>query len=195
MIEGDLVRKDQNQVLVLCGGVGYKINTPTSIFENIGEPGERVRLYTHLHVREDQLELFGFMTEDERDVFVILLGVSGVGPRLALAMLSSLSHNRMIEAIERKEIEVLSSVSGVGKKTAQRLVVDLTGKLPYAAPVGPDQRPLRLAEEEAIKALMTLGYYPAQARKAVLATIEEDGRKLDTEELTKRALVRVNEVR
>jgi Holliday junction DNA helicase RuvA len=195
MIEGDLVRKEQNQVLVLCGGVGYKINTPTSIFENIGEPGERVRLFTHLHVREDQLELFGFMSEDERDVFVILLGVSGVGPRLALAMLSSLSHNRMIEAIERKEIEVLSSVSGVGKKTAQRLVVDLTGKLPHVAPVGPDERPLRLAEEEAIKALMTLGYYPAQARKAVLAIIEEDGRKLDTEELTKRALVRVNEIR
>jgi len=194
MIEGDLVRKVPSHVLVLCGGVGYKVNTPTSIFENIGEPGEKVRLYTHLHVREDHLELFGFMSEDERDVFVIMLGVSGVGPRLALAILSSLSHNRLIEAIERKEIEILSSVSGVGKKTAQRLVVDLTGKLPHAAPVGPGERPLRLAEEEAIKALIALGYYPAQARRSVLAIIEEDGSKLETEELVKRALARVSEM-
>jgi len=194
MIEGDLVNKEQNQVLILCGGIGYRVHTPTSIFENISDPGEKVRLYTHLHVREDQLELFGFFTEDERDVFVTLLTVSGVGPRLALTILSSIQHNRLIEAIERKDIEALSSVSGVGKKTAQRLIVDLTGKLPHIAPVGPGERPLRMAEEEAIKALMALGYYPAQARKAVLVIIDKDGRKLGTEELTKRALSRVNEM-
>ena len=193
MVEVNGVKKEENLALIMCGGVGYRVNIPTSTFENMGEVGQRVRLCTHLHVREDQMELFGFMSEEERDVFATLLSVSGVGPRLALAILSSISHTRLAEAVERKAVEILSTISGVGKKTAQRLVVDLAGKLPYYGPVGPEEQPLRLVEEEAIKALMALGYYPAQARKAILTVIREDGRGIDTEELIKQALFRVTE--
>ncbi|MFQ6103527.1 MAG: Holliday junction branch migration protein RuvA [Candidatus Glassbacteria bacterium] len=193
MVEGDLVKKEPNLSLIMCGGVGYKVNIPTTTFENMGEVGQRVRLYTHLHVREDQMELFGFMSEEERDVFATLIGVSGVGPRLALTILSSISHTRLVDAVERRAVDILSTISGVGKKTAQRLVVELGGRLAHLAPVGPEEQPLRLVEEEAIKALIALGYYPAQARKAVLAVIKEDGRGLDTEELIKRALFRVSE--
>lgn len=195
MVEGDLVQKEPGKALVMTGGIGYRVNIPSSTFENLGDEGQRVRLHTHLYVREDQLELFGFMTEEERDVFTVLLSVSGVGPRLALAVLSALSAARLTEAIENKDIELLSSVSGIGKKTAQRLVVELAGKLPRIVTVEPGERPLRLAEEEAVKALVTLGYYPAVARKAVLRVIEEDGGKLETEELVKRALSSVGETR
>jgi len=194
MIEGELVTKEPHYALVMCHGVGYRVNIPSSIYENIGEVGQRVRLYTHLHVREDQLELYGFMTEEEKVVFGTLLGVTGVGPRLALSILSSLPHTRLAEAVERKEIDILSTISGVGKKTAQRLVVDLADKLPRLVTLVPGEQPLRLVEEEAIKALMALGYYPAQARKAVLRVMDEDGRKLETEELIKRALSKVTEM-
>lgn len=194
MVEGNLVKKEPHLVLIMCGGVGYRVNIPSSIFEDIGEEGQRVRLLTYLHVREDHLELFGFMSEEERETFESLLGVSGIGPRLALTILSSISYQRLSEAIERKEEEVLSTVSGVGKKTAQRLVIELAGKLPHAVPAGSGDQPLRLVEEEAIKALISLGYYPAQARRAVLGVIEHDGRNLDTEELIKRALMSVNEM-
>jgi Holliday junction DNA helicase RuvA len=195
MVEGELVKKDPGRALVMAGGIGYRVNIPSSTFENMGEVGQRVRLHTHLHVREDQLELFGFMTEEERDVFTVLISVSGVGPRLALSVLSALSAARLTEAIENKDVELLSTISGIGKKTAQRLVVELAGRLPRIVTVGPGERPLRLAEEEAVKALVTLGYYPAVARKAVLRVIEDDGGKLDTEELVKRALSSVGETR
>jgi Holliday junction DNA helicase RuvA len=195
MVEGDLLKKDPGRALVMAGGIGYRVHIPTGTFENMGEVGQRVRLHTHLYVREDQLELFGFMAEEERDVFAVLLSVSGVGPRLALSILSALASARLAEAIESKDVELLSTISGIGKKTAQRLVVELAGKLPRIVAIGPGERPLRLAEEEAVKALVTLGYYPAVARKAVLRVIEEDGRKLDTEELVKRALSSAGETR
>ncbi len=195
MLEGDLVRKDPRQILMLCGGVGYLVHVTSGTFENIGEPGQRVRLFTHLHVREDQLALYGFMTEEERDVFSRLLSVSGVGPRLALSVLSAIPHTGLAEAVERKDADALSTISGVGKKTAQRLIVELAGKLPALGIPGEADKPLRLVEEEAVRALVTLGYYPAQARKAVLRVIDEDGRTLDTEELIKRALSMVTETR
>lgn len=195
MVEGNLLKKDPGMALIMAAGVGYRVHIPTGAFEDMGEVGQRVRLHTHLYVREDQLELFGFMTEEERDVFMVLLSVSGIGPRLALAILSALPASRLAEAIENKDVDLLSTISGVGKKTAQRLCVELAGKLVRIVSVGPGERPLALAEEEAVKALMTLGYYPAVARKAVLAVIEEDGRKLDTEELVKRALRTAGEAR
>jgi len=165
-IEGVLKSRGEDWVIVEVGGVSFRIQLPTSTLSVLGMPGDRVKLHTHLHVREDNLALYGFASPEELRVFELLISVSGIGPKIALALLSSLSPERFETAIVRGDVEVLSSVSGVGKKTAARLVLELKGKFEQLGVAA-------LSSHDDVRAaLMSLGYSAAEANSAV-ATIPD----------------------
>jgi Holliday junction DNA helicase RuvA len=126
---GTLVDKQPGTAIVDVGGVGYQVSIPLSTYGEMGENGSRVELHVHTHVREDALALFGFHTRFEKDVFTRLLAVSGIGPRTALAVLSGLGAQDLIEAVRGRDVTRLSSVPGVGRKTAERMVVDLADRI------------------------------------------------------------------
>jgi Holliday junction DNA helicase RuvA len=173
-ITGRLAAKSADRVVIeTSGGVGYEITVPLGVMEKLPAIGERVVLATELVVREDGQFLFGFLTEPEKRFFQRLLGVSGVGPRTALALISTLGVERGSRAVKGRDIATLASVSGIGKKTAERLALELADKMGElgegaAAPVaGP--------AEAAVRALERLGYSPAEADKAVRQVLAGDG--------------------
>jgi Holliday junction DNA helicase RuvA len=188
-IEGVIGYKEPALVRVVCGGIGCDVQVPMSTYEAVGEVGETIRLETYLHVKEDILQLYGFRTAEEKEVFVKVIGVRGIGPRIALGILSSLPVRRFIEALQAEDAGVLSEIPGVGRKTAERLVVDLKDRFPeLVAPVG--RSDFGREEEEAIKALLALGFTATQARRAVRDAVRE-GDGAGTEEIVKRALGRI----
>lgn len=184
-----LARELERAELLTPGGVGYELAIPLSAFERLPRVGEEVELFTFQVVREDALLLFGFHSEAERTVFSRLLTATGVGPRLALALLSALPADRLVRAIRERNVSALTAVSGVGKKTAERLVLELTGKLddlrvePSAGPQGPGY-------DEAVRALTVLGFSAADAEQAVHAAAREDGVS-QAQELIRAALARL----
>ncbi len=188
-IEGSIAHKEPALVRVFCHGIGYEIHVPMSTYELLGEVGDEVKLRTYLHVKEDALQLYGFMTDEEKEVFVKVIAVRGIGPRIALGILSSLQAQRFVEALQEQDIGILSSIPGIGRKTAERLALDLRDQFPdMAAPMR--RADFRREEEEAIKALVTLGFSITQAKKSVRQVIEgEEG--ISTEEIVKRALGRI----
>jgi Holliday junction DNA helicase RuvA len=187
-ITGRLAAKTADRVIVETqGGVGYDITVPLGVMEKLPAIGERVTLATELVVREDGQFLYGFLNETEKRFFQRLLAVSGVGPRTALALISTLGVERGSRAIKGRDIAVLASVSGIGKKTAERLALELADKMGElsegaAAPVaGP--------AEAAVRALERLGYAPAEADKAVRQALAGDGGVAeDSAALIRRAL-------
>ncbi len=187
-LSGILALKESDRVVVqTASGVGYECLVPTRSLEALPREGAPVELHTHLAVREDALTLFGFATAEERRVFQRLISASGVGPKMALGMLSQLSAERIVRAIRENDLAALTSVSGVGKKTAERLVLELkdkTGDLKGEAGAKPG---MGSAAEIAIKALLKLGYTAAEADDAVRASLAADGRK-ESPELVKDAL-------
>ena len=188
LLSGTLAMKEADRVVVkTASGVGYECFVPTRSLEALPSAGSPVELHTHLAVREDALTLFAFVSAEERRVFQRLITASGVGPKLALAMLSQLSAERIVRAIREHDIAALSSVTGVGKKTAERVILELKDKTddlrgadaaPIAAPAG---------SEAAARALVRLGYTPAEADEAVRRVLASNGRK-ETPELVKAAL-------
>ncbi|HEX7089642.1 MAG TPA: Holliday junction branch migration protein RuvA [Longimicrobiales bacterium] len=190
-VRGELLRRQPEAVEVLTpGGVAYEIVVPLSVYERLPREGEPVELRTYQVVREDAVELFGFLDEHERAVFARLLTASGVGPRLALAMLSTLSPQRLVRAIAERDTAALRQVPGVGAKKAERLVVELQGRLDdLAVAAGPP--PEGRAAEEAIRALIALGYSAPQATAAVRRALEQDAALAGTE-LIKAALARIS---
>jgi Holliday junction DNA helicase RuvA len=163
-LRGRLDAKFADALHVDVGGVVYRVGTSANTIGDIGNVGDEVRLLTHLFVREDQLTLYGFATDEELKLFETLIGVTGVGPRLACAILSSLRVETLHEAIQAGNADHLATVPGVGKKTAARLIVELRGKLPTSGmptpPVGRD-------DHEVVAALRALGYTTAEAHSAV----------------------------
>ena len=159
-IEGILKSRGEDGVVVDVGGVSFRLQSPTSTISTLGIPGDRVKLHTHLHVREDNLALYGFASSEELRLFEMVIAVSGIGPKTALALLSSLSPERFEVAIAQGDIEVLSSVSGVGKKTAARLVLELKGKFEHVGLAS------RSPQEDVKAALIGLGYSVAEANSA-----------------------------
>jgi len=171
-VRGTIEARDGAGVVVAVGGVGMRVETPTSTLGQIGGPGEAVTLHTHLHVREDELRLFGFATIADRDFFELLITVSGVGPKNALAMLSALSVDQMRTAISGGSADLLTAVPGIGKRLASRIVLDLKDK------VGPKGLHSDLTglptspggDAEVIEALtQVFGYSVQQAAQAVAA--------------------------
>ena len=163
-LRGRLVRKEPGAVLVDLHGVTLLVHTSQTTLAEIGQPGDEVDLVTHLRVREDELTLYGFASAAELELFELLLGVSGVGPRAALALLSIARPDELRQLIATEDIERLSRAPGIGRKTASRIVLELRGKLPSLVPASePDEGAL---EREVIEALMALGYTASEARQA-----------------------------
>ena len=165
-LAGTLLEKNPPQILVEAGGVGYEVEVPMSTFYNLPASGERVVLLTHLVVREDAHLLYGFGTEPERRAFRQLLKISGVGARTALAVLSGLSVGELIEAVAMQESGRLVKVPGIGRKTAERLLLELKGKLGDAVSGVAVNRPKPVASD-VTNALLSLGYNDKEAQHAV----------------------------
>lgn len=176
-LKGRLLEKQPNRLVVDVHGVGYEVAVPLSTFYGLGEPGSDVALRIHTHVREDALALFGFGTALEQQLFERLIGVSGIGPKVALAVLSGIEPLDLVRAIERADIARLTAIPGVGKKTAERISLELKDRLPKAAVAAadagaPPPSPADSAREDLLSALMNLGYHRAPAEKAVDAAVK-----------------------
>src|SRR5882762_5443675 len=172
-LRGKILEKHPNQVIVETAGVGYDVLIPISTFSSLPEAGSEVKLRIHTHVREDALSLFGFLTGEEKTIFERLISVSGIGPKLAITVLSGLPTSDLIGAIRNSAIEQLVRIPGVGKKTAERIVLELKDKLEGVAPAasaGQIEKPmatLSVVEQDVISALLNLGCNRATADGAV----------------------------
>lgn len=177
-LRGRILEKHPNRLIVDVGGVGYDLAVPLSTYYTAGDPGAETALRVHTHVREDQLALYGFATTLELAVFERLIGVSGIGPKLALAVLSGIEPRELVEAIERGDFVRLTRIPGVGKKTAERIVVDLRDRLPWAVQgAGGDQAPARAGDarrDDLGSALVNLGYDRRAVDKALDAVLKHD---------------------
>lgn len=188
-IQGTLIRITAPKLLIDCNGLGYEVDVPMSTLYQLPPIGQKLTLLTHFHVREDQQQLFGFATDAERDAFRSLIKISGVGARTALAVLSGMSVNELVQAIAIQEPGALTRIPGIGKKTAERLLLELKGKL--APELGIDQsQPTKIdTSSEIIQALLALGYSDKEARLAVrqipVDTNVSDGIKLALKSLSK----------
>jgi Holliday junction DNA helicase RuvA len=166
-IEGHLSAIEEKSVVVQVGGFGLRVYVPNTFIAHCGPVGSAVTLHTHLHVREDDLSLYGCASEDELRLFELLLGVSGIGPKVALALLSSLSADEIRNAIATEQVSVLSSVPGIGTKTAKKMILDLKDKVEAVAGIAPAQPEILEADTEVIAALTTLGYSVVEAQAAL----------------------------
>lgn len=168
-IHGRLVAKDIDHLEIVVAGVGYELAVPLSVYETLPAVGEEVALSTHLVVKEDAWQLFGFATPRDRRIFRALLGAKGVGPALALALMSALNADRLVRAIREKDVATLQTVPRVGRKKAEQLVLDLADKLDDVAADEPVGAPLRGIAEDAIRGLVSLGYARPDAERSVRA--------------------------
>ena len=173
-LRGRLLSKTPNRVIIEAGGVGYDVSIPVSTFYELGEMGAEPSLYVYTYVREDAFSLFGFRTDREKSLFEKLLSVAGVGPKLAITILSGLEIEDLISAVRKADVERLICVPGVGRKTAERLILELREKLAKFAVEEQERKPVPAAqpgtvEEDVLSAMMNLGY----ARPAAEAALRE----------------------
>lgn len=193
-LQGELREKEPTRVVLDVGGVGYEVLIPLSTFYELPDEGKTVALRVHTHVREDTLQLFGFRSARERAVFELLLRTSGVGPKLAQAILSGVAPDDLLAAIEAGEVAVLRAVPGVGQKTAERIVVDLRDRVSDlagpsdASGASPRATPRGGPAEEAVSALVNLGYGASHAERAVDAAREDLDGDASLEEVIRAAL-------
>jgi len=160
-VRGRLISKRPDNVIIETGGVGYHVNVPLSILSNLPEEGSSVFLYVYTHVREDAIQLYGFSNEDEKKIFTTLLGIPGIGPKMALNILSGVSHDEFLNAIEKEDVAFLCRIPGLGKKTAHRLILELRGKLLTA------EKPRDRIFEDTLSALVNLGYKKSEAMESL----------------------------
>ncbi|KPL16452.1 MAG: hypothetical protein AMJ93_15795 [Anaerolineae bacterium SM23_84] len=172
-LEGRIVAKGENYVIIDVGGVGFKVYIPSSLLNRLGGTGQEVSLFTHMHVRENEIALYGCSTPDELSLFELLLGVSGIGPRVALNVVSMMSSDALREAIARGDAAMLTRIPGVGKKTAERVMLDLKDKLGVGLEFV-SYPALTHADAEVISALTSLGYSIAEAQAALRSLPLED---------------------
>src|SRR3954447_13444139 len=195
-LDGTLTSALPTQAIIDVGGVGYELFIPLSSYDRLPAPGQQVRILTHLHVREDAHILYGFMTSAERDLFRLLVNsVSGIGPKLGLAVLSGMSVSTFKSAVVNGDVASLAKISGLGKKTAERIVLELKDKLGVAAAweaASAEHAPTTEQSQanEAVLALIALGYKQVDAHKAVRELQEKEGVG-SAEELVKMALKRM----
>ncbi len=192
-LEGILVEKQPGRAVVNVGGVGYEVFIPLSSFDRLPPEGAACRVLTYDHVREDARELYGFATEGERRLFLLLYSVSGVGPRTALGVLGGLSVREIKAAIAENDVKRLSSVKGLGRKTAEKIIVELKDKLTEgemleAAAGAEPASAEELRTRDALLALVSLGYKQAEALKMIKAALPGVAPATTVEELVRRAL-------
>lgn len=194
-LAGIMTTKDIDRIEVMTsGGVGYELLIPLGVFESLPKQGEKVFLHTHLVVKEDGWQLFGFSSVFERRLFQKLLTANGVGPSLALGLMSALSATRLVRAIQEKDIPTLQGVPRVGRKKAERLILDLADKLDGIGGEDPAGRPRvggGSASEDALRALVSLGYTNADAEKGVRAALDSGNSGLSAAELIRAALAKL----
>ena len=167
-LQGKLESLGSDGAIINVGGIGFQVYMPTSTLSTLGSIGKEVKLYTHLHLREDNVSLYGFGSAEELALFETLIGVSGLGPRLALAMLSGMSAEQMTMAIATGSTDLLTTIPGIGKKMANRLVLELKEKI-GAGWISTPATQIAQENADVLAALMTLGYSAAEATKAIAA--------------------------
>lgn len=192
-VEGKLVAKDLDSLEVMTsGGVAYELKIPLGVYETLPRVGEIVGLHTSLVVKEDSWQLFGFVSVFEKRLFEKLLTANGVGPSLAIGMLSALSATRLIRAIREKDIPTLQSVPRVGRKKAERLILDLADKLDgLGETTGTSAAPASAAADDALRALVSLGYSTVDAERGVRAALDAGGGGKAATELIRTALAKL----
>jgi holliday junction DNA helicase RuvA len=173
-LRGRIFEKHPNRITVDINGVGYDVFVPLSTFYGLGEPGSDIALRIHTHVREDALLLYGFATRLEQELFERLIGVSGIGPKVALAVLSGIEPQELIRAIGRGDLARLTAIPGVGRKTAERIVLELKDRLPAAQPATTEDAapPASAVADDVVSALVNLGYHRPLAEKAAASAVK-----------------------
>ncbi len=176
-LHGNVQAIRENALVVELGGIGFLVHVPQNCLE-MARVGRTIELTTHLHVRETELALYGFSSVEEHDIFLLLLGVSGIGPRTALAVLSTFSPDTLQGAVADGNITALTRIPGIGRKTAERMMLDLRDKVTVGHERSLDASPLREGDVDVINALTSLGYSLGEAREA-LAAVSEEAEALD----------------
>jgi Holliday junction DNA helicase RuvA len=193
-IRGELITVSQEETVIDVSGIGYRLHISSGTSRRLPEPGKQVCLFTHYQVREDAHQLFGFLDESELQLFRLLLSISGVGPKLAMAVLSGLSVGEIQEAIVSNRPETLYGITGVGKKTAARIILELRDKIlkiqPPASGRAVSAKGETLVTEDAVAALMTLGFSRVLAQKAVSGVLD-GSTGLSVEEVVKSSLATI----
>jgi Holliday junction DNA helicase RuvA len=187
-LRGRLVRKSPPALIVDVNGVGYELEAPMSTFYRLPEVGSDIELHTHLVVREDAHLLYGFATEDERRLFRDLLRVTGIGPKIGLALLSGIDVDTFMRCVEGQDVDALTRIPGIGRKTAERLLIEMRDRIRALGQLPSSSRPVNAAagsRAEAYAALVALGYRPVEVTR-LLKSVESEG--AGTEELIRRAL-------
>ena len=193
-LDGEIVEILPGRLVLNIGGIGYEILVPLSTSDNMPSAGKNIRILTHLHIREQEQTLYGFQTHDERDLFRLLIDrVSGIGPKLGLAVLSAMAVGEFKDAVIRSDIAALSTISGLGKKTAERIVLELKDKIGVteawaAASQGETAGSAARAVNDAVLALISLGYKQADAAKAIKKAAAEHAGEPDADEFIRSAL-------
>jgi holliday junction DNA helicase RuvA len=174
-LRGHISDKQPNRIVIDVNGVGYEVSVPLSTFYGLGDRGSEVALRIHTHVREDALALFGFATALELALFERLIGISGIGPKLALAVLSGIEPAELVRAIERADVARLTSIPGVGKKTSERIIIELKDRLPRLhteAPAAAGAAEPPAVRDDVLSALVNLGYHRPLSEKAADAAVK-----------------------
>lgn len=192
-LSGILIQKSVTQCIVDVHGTGYRVVVPLSTFYELPEAGLTVVLQIHTHVREDAISLYGFHTEEEREVFQLMISVSGIGPKLAVNILSGISAPEWAQAVAMEDLKRLTGIPGVGRKTAERMILELKDK---AVKLGSEASPIGVAtfrtgeqvKEDALSALVNLGYKGSSARDIVERILKEAQEPLSLDRILKRAL-------
>lgn len=195
-LRGQILTKTPNAVLIDCNGVGYELAISVATYTELGEPGTEARIHVHTHVREDALQLFGFAQLPEKRLFERLLTISGIGPKLAITVLSGISAERLVGAIRSADHATLTKIPGIGKKTAERVVLELKDKLDdmagFTTTEGtPTPISLGTVAEDVLSALINLGYPRPIAQKAVETASKDPAARIDFERLFRASMAAV----
>jgi Holliday junction DNA helicase RuvA len=203
-LSGKLLSKQATSVIVDVSGVGYEVTIPLSTFYDLEDPGSTVQLRIYTHVREDALQLYGFKTARERELFLKIISVTGIGPKLGITLLSGMSADEMIASIRTNNLARLTLIPGVGRKTAERLIMELREKVAElssaeieeefgAKPEASAEAPEDAVRADALSALLNLGYQRSGAEKAIDAALKEEG-ELTVESVLRRTLKKLARV-
>ena len=187
-LRGQLLGVDEDRVVLEVQGIGYEVAVPSTVLQKLPSKGQELELYTHLHVREDALQLYGFSTPQERAMFRVLITARGIGPKVALTILDKFPGDSLAAVLERGEVDPLLKVPGVGKKTAQRLILELKGKLPESFFKDEEKTAEEQVDNEVVQALLALGYSRQESLEALRKIQPRSAEESSTEAVLRLAL-------